>query len=107
MVFNHPQSDLKLYQIEESMSEGFVLNLAQNAVTITLMLAAPILVVSLIIGVLISLVQAATQINEVTLTFIPKIVGIGLVMAFLGSWMLQQLVTYTAGIINSLPDLVH
>lgn len=89
------------------MSEGFVLNLAQNAVTITLMLAAPILVVSLIIGVLISLVQAATQINEVTLTFIPKIVGIGLVMAFLGSWMLQQLVTYTAGIINSLPDLVH
>ena len=89
------------------MTEGYVLNLAQNAVTITLMLAAPILICSLVIGVLVSLVQAATQINEVTLTFIPKIIGIGLVLAFLGSWMLQQLVTYTAGIINSLPDLVH
>ncbi|HEX7555356.1 MAG TPA: flagellar biosynthesis protein FliQ [Leptolinea sp.] len=89
------------------MSESYVLTLAQNAVTMTLMLAAPVLIASLIIGVLVSLVQAATQINEVTLTFIPKIIGIGLVLAFLGSWMLQQLITYTAGIINSLPDLVH
>ena len=54
------------------MTESYVLSLAQNAVTVMLILAGPILLVSLIVGSLISLVQAATQINEVTLTFIPK-----------------------------------
>ena len=88
------------------MTEAYVLTLAQNALTLTVLLAAPALLASLIIGSLISLVQAATQIQEVTLTFIPKIVAIGLIMAFLGSWMLQQLLVFTAGLINSLPDLI-
>ena len=87
------------------MTEAYVLTLAQNALTITLILAAPVLFASLIIGVLISIFQAATQINEVTLTFIPKLIGIGLVVAFLGSWMMQQLLAFTVNLFNSLPNI--
>jgi len=71
-----------------------------------LVLAAPVLLVSLLVGSLISLVQAATQINEVTMTFVPKIIAIGLVLAFLGSWMLQQLLVFTTSLFNSLPNFI-
>jgi flagellar biosynthesis protein FliQ len=63
-------------------------------------------VVSLVVGSLVSMVQAATQINEVTLTFIPKIVAVGLVLVFLGSWMLQNLLVFTTNLFNSLPNLI-
>ncbi len=89
------------------MTEGYVLSLAQNAVTMMLYLAGPVLIVSLIIGSLISLVQAATQINEATLTFIPKIIGIGLVLLLLGSWMLQQILVFTSNLFTSLPNFVN
>ena len=56
---------------------------------------------------LVSLVQAATQINEATLTFIPKIIGIILVLLILGSWMLQQIMVFTVNLFNDLPNLVH
>jgi flagellar biosynthetic protein FliQ len=88
------------------MTEAYVLTLAQNAITMMVVLAGPALIVSLIIGSLISLVQAATQINEVTMTFVPKIIGIGLILVFLGSWMLQQMLVFTANLFNSLPALV-
>jgi flagellar biosynthesis protein FliQ len=88
------------------MTESYVLSLAQNAVTVMLILAGPVLLVSLIIGSLISLVQAATQINEVTMTFVPKLIGIGLVLALLGSWMLQRLLVFTSNIFTSLPNFV-
>lgn len=89
------------------MTEAYVLSLAQNAVMLMLILAGPVLLASLVVGSLISLVQAATQINEVTLTFIPKIVAILAILAFLGSWMLQQLITYTTALFTSLPNFVH
>lgn len=89
------------------MTESYIMMLAQNAMSVTLMLAAPALVVSLVIGSVISLIQAATQINEVTLTFIPKLIGIILVLAFLGSWMLQQMLLFTSTLINSLPNFVR
>lgn len=89
------------------MTEGFVLTFAQNALMMCLILMAPVLLASLIIGSLISLFQAATQINEATLTFIPKVVGVGLVVAILGSWMAQQLLTYTANLFRSLPTLPY
>jgi flagellar biosynthetic protein FliQ len=88
------------------MTESYVLSLAQNSVTVMLVLAAPVLLVSLLVGSLISLVQAATQINEVTMTFVPKIIAIGLVLAFLGSWMLQQLLVFTTSLFNSLPNFI-
>jgi flagellar biosynthetic protein FliQ len=88
------------------MNEAYLLSFAQNALTVTLMLAGPILVTSLVIGSLISLVQAATQINEVTLTFVPKIIGIVIVLVILGSWMGEQMLSFTSGIFNDLPNLV-
>jgi flagellar biosynthesis protein FliQ len=89
------------------MTEAYVLSLAQQTITITLILAGPILLISLLIGSLVSLVQAATQINEVTMTFIPKMIGIILVLVVLGSWMLQQILVFTSTLFNSLPSLVH
>jgi len=89
------------------MTEAYVLHLGQNAIMISLILAGPILLISLVLGSLVSLVQAATQINESTLIFIPKMIGIILVLLLLGSWMLQQAVTFTHGLFTSLPNLVH
>lgn len=89
------------------MTEAYILSFAQNAVIVAVILTGPILLVSLLIGSLISMIQAATQINEVTLTFIPKIIGIGLVVAFLGSWMVQSLVTFTTTVFTNLPSMPH
>jgi flagellar biosynthetic protein FliQ len=89
------------------MTEAYVLTLGQNAIVMALILAGPILLVSLLVGSLVSLVQAATQINESTLIFIPKIIGIVLVLVILGSWMLQQAMTFTHTLFTSLPELVH
>lgn len=89
------------------MTEAYVLTLAKDAVFLTLMLAGPILLASLLIGSLVSIIQAATQINEVTLTFIPKMIGIIAVLVFLASWMLQKITSFTAALINNLPNLVH
>ncbi len=89
------------------MTETYVLTLGQNAIMISLILAGPILLISLVLGSLVSLVQAATQINESTLIFIPKMIGIILVLLLLGSWMLQQAVTFTHDLFTSLPNLVH
>jgi flagellar biosynthetic protein FliQ len=88
------------------MTEAYVLTLGQNAIMMALLLAGPILLISLTVGSLVSLIQAATQINEVTLTFIPKMIGIILVLLLLGSWMLQQMLVFTANLFNSLPGLV-
>lgn len=89
------------------MTETYVLSLGQNAIMLALILAGPILLISLVAGSLVSLVQAATQINESTLIFIPKLVGVILVLVLLGSWMLQQAMTFTHTLFISLPDLVH
>jgi flagellar biosynthetic protein FliQ len=89
------------------MDETYVLTLAQNALLVAAMVAGPVLLVSLIIGSLVSLIQAATQINEVTLTFVPKIIGIALVLLLLGAWMLQQLVQFTVNLFQDLPALIH
>ena len=89
------------------MTESYVISLAQSTITITLMLAGPVLLTSLLIGSLISMVQAATQINEATLSFVPKMIGIIAVLLLLGSWMLQQLLVFTSNLFTSLPSMVH
>ncbi len=89
------------------MTETYVLSLGQNAIMLALILAGPILLVTLVIGSLVSLVQAATQINEATMTFIPKLLGVIAVLLLLGPWMLQQALTFTYGLFTSLPNLVH
>ncbi len=87
------------------MTEGYILGFAKDALMVTLSLAAPVLVVSLAIGILISLFQAATQINEVTLTFVPKMIGVGIILVLLGSWMAQQLLTFTTNVFMNLPNM--
>lgn len=89
------------------MTDTYVLSLAKDTVMLILFMAGPVLLISLIIGSLVSLVQAATQINEVTMTFIPKIIGIILVLLLCGSWMLQQFITFTTNLFSTLPNLVH
>ncbi len=87
------------------MTESYVLSFAQNAITVTLMIAGPVLLVSLIIGSVVSMFQAATQINEASLSFIPKLLGMVLVVFVLGSWMGQQILAYTTNIFTNLPYL--
>jgi flagellar biosynthetic protein FliQ len=72
----------------------------------TLMLAAPMLLVGLAIGILIGIFQAATQINEMTLSFIPKLLGIAATLLLLGPWMLKELIGYTRMLIESIPSVV-
>jgi flagellar biosynthetic protein FliQ len=87
------------------MTESYVLSFAQNAVITALVLAAPLLITSLLVGSFISLIQAATQINEATLTFIPKILAIGIILAIFGSWMGQKLLSFTTAIFVNLPNM--
>ena len=77
------------------MDQGLVIDLAQNALRVVLMVSAPLLGLSLIVGLAISIFQATTQIQEQTLTFVPKIVAVIAGIAMFGSWMLRILIEYT------------
>lgn len=77
------------------MNQGVVIDLGRQALQVALMVSLPILAVSLFLGVLVSVFQAITQVQEVTLTFVPKIIGAGIMMLFLGNWMLTTLVAFT------------
>ena len=89
------------------MTDGDVIALAQDALLTTLLVSGPILIVSLVIGMLISVFQAMTQINEVTLTFVPKILGVFAVAAVLGPWMIGTMVNYTIRLFALLPVLAR
>lgn len=89
------------------MQETDALELSRRAILLALQLSLPILTISLVIGVLISLFQAVTQIQEQTLTFVPKVVVLSLSLIVLGPWILHTLVQYTAGLIASLPHVIH
>ncbi len=88
------------------MTEADVMNIATQTIVVALKLAGPILVVSLGIGLLISLFQSATQVQEVTLTFVPKLAGVALVLVFGGNWMLAEILGFTRGLFNMLPGLL-
>lgn len=81
--------------------------MGRHALEITLMIALPMLLIALIIGLLVSIFQAATQINEMTLSFIPKLIGVFLVMDLLGPWMLNILTDYFHELFASIPAMVH
>jgi flagellar biosynthetic protein FliQ len=84
-----------------------VMDIGRQALTLTLMLGAPLLLTALIVGLLIGLLQAATQINEMTLSFIPKLLAIGVVLLVAGPWMLRTLVDFTRALITALPELAR
>ena len=89
------------------MNETQALELARRAILLSLQLTLPILTLSLIIGVVVSLFQAVTQIQEQTLTFVPKLIVISLALIVAGPWMLHTLVQFTSTMFASLPHAIH
>ena len=88
------------------MSGPLAVDLVRHAVMLSLMVAAPMLLTAMIVGILVSLVQAVTQLQEQSLTFIPKLAMLSLVFVITLPWALSQLVEYLAGVLRSLPTLV-
>ena len=89
------------------MQELQAMDLARHAMLISLQMSMPILILSLVIGVVVSLFQAVTQIQEQTLTFVPKIIALVLALTVLGPWMLHTIVAFTAGLFGSLPTVIR
>ena len=88
------------------MTPETVVTVGRHALEMTLMLAAPLLLTALAIGLIVGIFQAATQINEMTLSFIPKLLGMAAVLAITGPWMLRTLVEYTRNLIESIPSMI-
>ena len=88
------------------MTPESVMTLGRHAMEVTLMVAAPMLLVALIIGLIVSVFQAATQINEATLSFIPKLVGIFVALVVAGPWMLSIMLDYMREVFTGIPLLV-
>ena len=88
------------------MSYALVTDLARDAIMIAMLLAAPLLTVALLVGLMISVIQTMTQVQEQTLSFVPKLIAVGATMLVALPWMLQLLVEYTAKLLRSLPGFV-
>jgi len=88
------------------MTPDSALTLSRDAMWLALQLAAPMLLASLLVGVLVGLFQAATQINEMTLSFIPKLLALAAVAILTGPWMLQLLIDFTRRLFERIPSLI-
>ena len=89
------------------MTPETVVNLGQQALQIMLLVAAPMLLAALLTGLLVSIFQAATSINEQTLTFIPKLVVMFIVMILAGPWMIETMTDYVTRLYSSIPELIR
>ncbi len=88
------------------MTPDSVMMIGQEAMLVAVKLTAPILLSSLAVGLVIAMFQAATQINEMTLTFVPKLVTIGAVLIVAGPWMITVLVDYIQELVRNIPSLI-
>ena len=88
------------------MTPETVISIGQQALWVTMMIAGPLLLSALAVGLLVGMFQAATQINEMTLSFIPKLLALVVALAVAGPWMLELLVSYTLRLYESIPHLV-
>jgi flagellar biosynthetic protein FliQ len=88
------------------MTPETVMTIGTRALEITLLLSAPMLIMALVVGLLVGVFQAATQINEMTLSFIPKLIAMAVTLAVAGPWMLKLIVSYTRELFQSIPGLV-
>lgn len=88
------------------MSPEIVVNIVQNALYMLILVSAPVLLVSLTVGLFISVLQAATQLNEMTLTFIPKLLALFVTLVLAGPWMLETLTDYTVRLFKSIPNII-
>jgi flagellar biosynthesis protein FliQ len=83
-----------------------VMTIGQRALEITILLSAPLLLAALIVGLLVGVFQAATQINEMTLSFIPKLIAMVVTLVIAGPWMLKVIVSYTRELFENIPNLI-
>ena len=88
------------------MTQAYIMNLGIRAVETAMLVAAPVLLVSLAVGLLVSVFQAITQINEMTLSFIPKLVAVVAVLVIFFPWMLQVMLDFTRELILSIPSVI-
>jgi len=88
------------------MTPESVMSMGRQAMEVTLMVAAPMLLIALAIGLVVSIFQAATQINEMTLSFIPKLVGIFIALMIAGPWMLSVMLDYMREMFTNIPNMV-
>lgn len=88
------------------MTDTSVMQIGMDALWLSVKLGAPVLVVGLVLGLLIGLLQAVTQVQEITLTFVPKIIGTVVVFAVAGNWMLAEIVGFTERLFASVPSLL-
>lgn len=88
------------------MTPEGVITIIQRALEVMMLVSAPLLLAALVTGLLVSIFQAATQINEMTLTFIPKLIVMFLVMVIAGPWMLNTVMDYTIRLFTSIPSLI-
>ena len=88
------------------MTDAAALEVTQRALMLAIMISAPVLGIGLVVGLVVAVFQAATQINEMTLTFIPKIAAVAAALVLFGPWMLNKLVSFTSGLIQSIPTMV-
>lgn len=89
------------------MTDAGVLELAQRSVAVAMMICAPVLILGLVVGLIVSIFQAATQIQEMTLTFVPKIIAVCAALVIFGPWMMKSMVVFTQKLFVSLPYLVR
>lgn len=89
------------------MNQDTVIDLSQQAIRLTLLLSAPMMIGALLVGLMISLFQALTQINEQTLAIIPKILAIFFVLVVAGPWLLDTMTNYTQELITSIPSYIR
>ena len=89
------------------MTPEFVVNFAQEAIKVTIFVSMPMLALGLIVGVAISIFQAVTQIQEMTLTFVPKILVVLIALLFFSNWMLGQLMNFTITTISQIPYYIR
>lgn len=88
------------------MTPETVMNIGRQAVEVTILVSSPVLLVALVVGLLISIFQAATSLNETTLSFVPKIIAMFLTLIFAGPWMLQVMTDYIQRLYSSIPSLI-
>ena len=88
------------------MNQDTVVSLATQAMTLAVEIAGPMMLVGLIVGLVVSIFQAVTSIQEQSLSFIPKIIGLAALIVILGPWMLDQLVSYAQNLYLSIPQLI-
>ena len=88
------------------MTPELVMNLVRQALEVTILLSAPLLLTALVTGLLVSVFQAATQINEMTLSFIPKLLAIFLALVLAGPWMVNLMVDFTRRLISGIPGMI-